>query len=56
MAMVNVGEKWNFIDKNGNLLSKRWFDNAMDFKGDYTFVWFDGQRYAINKMGQISRA
>lgn len=56
MAMVNVGEKWNFIDKNGNLLSKRWFDDAMDFKGDYTFVWLDGQRYAINKMGQISRA
>ena len=30
-ALVELNNKWNFIDTNGNLLSQQWFDGVSDF-------------------------
>ena len=31
LAKVELNDKWNFIDTNGNFLSKQWFDYITDF-------------------------
>ena len=38
VAKVRLNNKWNFIDVNGNLLSKQWFDYISYFENDFAIV------------------
>ena len=56
--LVSDGEKWGYIDTEGNLLAT--FDDASDFSNDYAFIREDGIAYLIdrdfNKLVEIGPA
>ena len=54
IARVQRGDdKWNFIDKNGNYLSDKWFDWADNFQEDFARVQrTNGEYNFINKQGK----
>jgi hypothetical protein len=49
----NMDKKWNFIDKNGNLLSNVWLDDCSDFYDGFAEVVLHGKILLINKNGQF---
>ena len=58
-ALVKMNGKWNFVDREGNLLSDQWFDkvelgndNECFHKG-YADVELDGKRYKIDTEGNL---
>ena len=48
-AIVQLKGKMNFINKNGELLSDKWFDDALDFSEGYAEVYLNGKWNLINK-------
>ena len=54
IARVQRGDdKWNFIDKNGNYLSDKWFDWADNFQENFARVQrTNGEYNFINKQGK----
>lgn len=53
-AKFRLNDKWNFIDKEGNLLSPNlWFDSACSFFGGTATVWIDDKEYRIDPNGQL---
>ena len=52
-ARVKKNNKYNYINKKGNLISNKWFNFAEDFMGDYAIVLDDNcGYYLINKKGE----
>ena len=51
IASVRINDKYNFIDKNGNILSKQLFDYAWDFNKNVAKVELDNKYNFINKEG-----
>ena len=51
-ARVELNGKYNFIDKNGKLLSGTWFDSAWNFSEGFTYVELNGKYNFIDKNGK----
>lgn len=47
--------KWNFLDENGNIISKIWFNNVYLTNGRYYVGKFQNNIYFCVKNKQISR-
>ena len=43
LAKVELNNKWNFIDTNGNLLSKQWFDYISYFENGFAKVMLNNK-------------
>ena len=43
LAKVELNKKWNFIDTNGNLLSKQWFDYISYFENGFAKVMLNNK-------------
>ena len=52
-ARVELNKKWNFINKNGEFLSDKWFDIVGDFREDCAGVVLNNKCNFINKNGEI---
>ena len=52
-AAVKLNGKWNFINTEGEILSKRWFDDTWRFSEGFAVVELDGKRNFINTKGEI---
>jgi hypothetical protein len=52
-ASVRLNNKWNFINKNGEFLSNKWFDDAEYFIEGYAKVVLNKKCNFINKNGEI---
>ena len=52
-AIVNISDKLNFIDTNGELLSQQWFDTVRDFSEGFAGVELNGKWNFINTNGQL---
>ena len=52
-ARVQLNGKYNFIDKNGKLLSNTWFDNASNFSEGFARVELNGKYNFIDKNGNL---
>ncbi len=53
-GMVSNGMKRNFIGSDGNLLLHDWVDRAGDFMGGTAPVIINGERYEVNRYGEIN--
>ena len=53
-ARVNLNYKYNFINIEGQVLSKQWFDAAGDFHEGFAIVELNGKWNFINTEGQIA--
>jgi hypothetical protein len=51
-AMVELNDKWNYIDTKGKYLSKQWFDDCWYFQEGYAMVWLNGKRNFIDTEGK----
>jgi len=52
-AKVELDGKYNFINTEGKLLSKRWFDVVCGFSEGFAWVILDGKWLKINKKGEF---
>jgi len=52
-ALVELNGKWNFINKNGNLLSDEWFDNVGDFYEGFAWVKLNDKYNFIDVKGKL---
>ena len=52
-AKVELNNKYNFINTDGEFLSDTWFDGAWDFKGGYARVFLGGNYNFINTDGEF---
>ena len=48
-----MNRKHNFIDKNGNIISKTWFDYTFPFKEGFASVKLNGKWNFIDTKGSI---
>ena len=55
-AGVRLNGKWNFINTEGQLLSKQWFDDAGNFSEGFVVVRLNGKRYNLDKEGNLTLA
>lgn len=55
-GVVRLNDKFNFIDRQGKLLSDKWFDTYVRFndKG-FTFVRIDNTPYELDKDGTLTQ-
>ena len=53
-SQVRLNDKVNLIDKNGKLLSDKWFDEALTFNGDIAKVQLNGKWNNIDKHGVLT--
>ena len=52
-AKVELNDKWNCINKNGEFLSDKWFDYVYNFNDGYAKVELNYKYNFINKNGEI---
>ena len=52
-ARVELNDKWNYINTDGQFLSKVWFDRAQDFHEGLAIVRINGKWNFINTEGQL---
>ena len=52
-AIVTLNSKRNFINTEGQILSKQWFDMAWSFNEGFAAVELNGKRNFINTEGQL---
>ena len=52
-SAVKLNGKWNFIDTDGELLSKQWFDSCWDFCEKFAKVRLNGNWNFINTDGKL---
>lgn len=52
-AIIRNGEKKNYIDKTGKLVSRTWFDNAFSFENGYSLVNNNGKWNFLTKEGKM---
>lgn len=53
-APVQLNGKWNFINKEGQLVSKQWFDNERDFIDGFAAVKLNGKWGKIDTEGNLT--
>lgn len=53
LAAVRVGNKWNYIDQKGSLLSDVWFDHCSGFYMGLAKVSVNGWEGLMNENGII---
>ena len=53
LAFVKLNGKWNFINTDGQFVSKQWFDYIKDFNNGVAVVELNGKYNFINKEGRI---
>ena len=51
MTAVRLFGAWNFIDKDGHYLFKKWFEDCWPFREGYASVQLNGKRNFIDKDG-----
>jgi hypothetical protein len=54
-AWVEINDKWNFINTNGEFISDKWFDWIEDFNDGYAAVSLNGKYNFINTNGGFIR-
>ena len=52
-AVVERGDKYNFIDKHGALLCSTWYDKASDFEEGFALVQLGGKYNFLNDRGEL---
>ena len=52
-AVVKLKNKWNFLTKNGNILSDTWFDYCFPFKYGFAFVELNDKWNYLTTDGKI---
>ena len=52
-SKVQLNDKYNFIDKNGKLLSDKWFDGISEFNDGFSKVRLNGKYNFIDKNGKL---
>ena len=52
LAAVSLNNKWNYINKENQLLCTQWFDWCDDFKGGVGHVSLDGEEFDIGMDGK----
>ena len=52
-AIVELNNKYNFINTNGQLVSNQWFDNAYGFYNGFSIVRLNDKYNLIGKNGQL---
>ena len=52
-AIVELNDKWNFIDVNGKLLYKQWFDYISDFENGIAKVILNNKYNFIDVNGKL---
>ena len=52
-AIVRLDRKFNFIDRNGNLVSNQWFDNVNNFNEGLATVELNGKFNLIDENGKL---
>ena len=53
LAKVQLNGKENFINAEGQILSKQWFDDAGNFTEGFAIVWLNRKSNFINTEGQL---
>ena len=53
LAIVGLNDKWNFIDANGKVLSKQWFDYISSFKNGISQVKLNNKYNFIDVNGKL---
>ena len=53
IAKVELNDKYNFIDVNGNFLSKQWFDYIYGFKNGFAIVMLNDKWNFIDVNGKL---
>jgi hypothetical protein len=53
IAIVELNNKYNYINKDMNLISKQWFDKAYNFDKNYGIVFLNNKFNLINKQGEL---
>ena len=51
--IIGLQDKYNYINKKGNILSKQWFDNWWELKNGLTKIELNGKYNVINTDGKI---
>jgi hypothetical protein len=51
--MVKLNDKYNFINTNGEIVSKQWFDWTSDFSNGFAIVRLNDKKNLINTDGEI---
>ena len=52
-AIVSYNEGYNYVDTNGRLTSKEWFDEVTDFRNGFAIVTKDGLQNFIDDKGNL---
>jgi hypothetical protein len=52
-ALVQLNEKENYIDIEGNLVSDQWFEEVEDFVNGFAKVYLNGKTNLINTAGKL---
>ena len=52
-AIVELNDKWNFIDVNGKLISEQWFDYISDFENGIAKVILNNKYNFIDVNGKL---
>ena len=53
-AVVRKGNKNNIVNKDGKLISKRWFEAVWgSFVGEYVIVSYEGEYYQLDRSGNL---
>lgn len=52
-ARVELNNRYNFIDENGNILSNQWFDDCLSFSEGCAAVKLNGKWNYIDKKGNL---
>ena len=52
-ARVRLGDKWNFINTDSEILSNLWFDQVWDFYDGFASVILNGKEYKIDTKGNL---
>ena len=55
-AAIQLNNKWNFINTEGQIAFNQWFDAAGDFNGDFAIVKLDGKDYTLDTKGNLTLA
>jgi hypothetical protein len=53
VPLINIQDKYNFINTNGELIFKTWFDRVEDFYNGFALVILDKKMNYVNQSGRL---